>query len=128
MNNYSAYLKTEHWKEFRELALEKLGRICADCGTTEVEFDVHHLTYKTLWHEKLSDVIVLCKSCHMERHLEKIIMRKFKTDCLTVEEILHVGLKRHEKKWGKVKLGDSFAVITKSGDVIIARVNSKGPA
>lgn len=30
--------------------------------------NIHHLTYDTLWNEQLSDVLVLCSSCHKNYH------------------------------------------------------------
>jgi hypothetical protein len=68
---YKQYLRTEHWKEFREYALKEHGEVCEDCGTTDVKFDVHHLTYENLWEEELEDVVVLCHPCHWARHPEK---------------------------------------------------------
>jgi len=69
--SYKAYLQTDHWQEFRSYALENLGRVCVDCGATDVRFEVHHLTYENIWEEQLEDVIILCHSCHMKRHPEK---------------------------------------------------------
>jgi hypothetical protein len=68
---YKQYLKTNHWREFRAYVLKELGEVCTDCGATDVRFDVHHLTYENLWHEELEDVVVLCHSCHWDRHPEK---------------------------------------------------------
>jgi 5-methylcytosine-specific restriction endonuclease McrA len=38
-----------------------------------VDMDVHHLRYyrngkSILWHEQLSDLEVLCRSCHTQEH------------------------------------------------------------
>jgi len=64
---YRRYLKTEHWKKFREEALIFHGCKCSNCGS-EKSLNVHHLTYKNRGHEKLEDVVVLCHNCHNEIH------------------------------------------------------------
>ena len=68
---YKWYLTTEHWKTFRLHALEEHGKICKDCGATDVSLHVHHLTYANIWEETLEDVVILCHSCHWARHPEK---------------------------------------------------------
>lgn len=79
---YREYLQTDHWKEFREHALETHGRKCEDCGATDVTLDVHHLTYENIWNEQLEDVVILCRSCHISRHPEKL-RRRCKHDNLS---------------------------------------------
>ncbi len=70
-SHYNAYLQTGHWKAFRKLALKEHGEVCKDCGAVDTRFDVHHLTYENLGQEQLEDVVVLCHSCHMDRHPDK---------------------------------------------------------
>lgn len=66
---YSDYLQSRHWKSFRLKAIKHHGKKCILCGIEEVLFfHVHHLTYKNLGHEKLTDVVVLCEACHTEVH------------------------------------------------------------
>lgn len=65
---YRSYLFSEHWQQFRQVALEYYGKKCADCGTTEGIFNVHHLTYENIGEELLEDVVVLCRDCHHKRH------------------------------------------------------------
>lgn len=64
---YQNYLKTEHWRQRRELALERAGRRCRECGKGG-PLDVHHLTYARLFQEKDEDLLVLCRDCHGRRH------------------------------------------------------------
>ena len=64
---YRKYLKSEHWINFRDEALNHYGRKCSNCGS-EKSLNVHHLTYKNRGHEKLEDVVVLCHNCHNEIH------------------------------------------------------------
>ena len=67
---YREYLKTEHWKNFREHVLEIRGRKCEDCGAENVTFHVHHECYDWLGEERLEDVRVLCRNCHKLRHYD----------------------------------------------------------
>jgi hypothetical protein len=63
---YEAYLQTPAWKSRREEKLYKAGYKCEKCGRQGkyARLEVHHLHYKTLGHESLYDLQVLCKSCH----------------------------------------------------------------
>lgn len=62
---YAEYLKSDHWKTTRRLALEHYGNKCDECGTTE-KLEVHHKTYKNIGKENLSDLRILCRKHHEE--------------------------------------------------------------
>ena len=64
---YSEYLKTEHWQNVKKEALQRADYHCQLCNNIK-KLDVHHNNYGCLWHEKPSDVIVLCKRCHAKHH------------------------------------------------------------
>lgn len=65
--DYKAYLRSAHWDIVRRRALLRAGNQCKGCESTHI-LDVHHLSYKRLWREKESDVIVLCRDCHALIH------------------------------------------------------------
>lgn len=65
--DYQKYLKSQHWLEFRETALDNAGRKCQVCGATE-SLDVHHNNYDNLGNETLTDVVVLCRKHHAMFH------------------------------------------------------------
>lgn len=67
--NYLIYLDSVKWKNKREEALNHYGRFCNKCKSS-TNLQVHHLTYKTLYNEELEDLMILCKSCHMNLHKE----------------------------------------------------------
>jgi 5-methylcytosine-specific restriction endonuclease McrA len=67
--SYQEYLHTDHWGSIRRNALEAADRRCQLCNATDQILDVHHRTYERLGKEKLSDLIVLCRSCHERHHL-----------------------------------------------------------
>lgn len=63
------YLRSRHWREIRYVKLGSVGYHCEKCRThSERGFDVHHLTYAHIWHERLNELQVLCRSCHKEQH------------------------------------------------------------
>src|SRR5208282_4015560 len=67
---YFAYLKTPHWRAFKERWCKWYGRSgrwgCMICG--EKRFELHHTTYERIGHELLTDVVPLCRRHHAEAH------------------------------------------------------------
>jgi 5-methylcytosine-specific restriction endonuclease McrA len=66
---YSEYLETLHWKNVREDALTHAQQRCQVCNSPQ-HLEVHHRTYDRKGCEMLSDLIVLCRSCHGLFHRE----------------------------------------------------------
>ena len=75
---YSEYLKTEHWQNVKKEALQRADYHCQLCNNIK-KLDVHHNNYGCLWHEKPSDVIVLCKRCHAKHHdkIDRLVVPHF---------------------------------------------------
>lgn len=65
--NYQKYLLSKKWKSFRQKAFEFYGDNCGKCGS-KYHLQVHHKTYRNIYKETLSDVIVLCDKCHKHAH------------------------------------------------------------
>jgi hypothetical protein len=65
--DYQLYLKSEHWRSRRLLALETAKHRCQLCNSTK-RLDVHHRTYARLGNEAPEDLTVLCRRCHMMFH------------------------------------------------------------
>lgn len=61
------YLKSPHWQKLRKIVLENADYKCQVCGESK-PLDIHHNTYGNLGHEKISDLIALCKHCHKLYH------------------------------------------------------------
>jgi len=55
------------WSDTRRAAIEYHGASCDICGS-ERQLQVHHITYARKGHELLSDLVVLCKWCHLKQH------------------------------------------------------------
>ncbi|MDE2022480.1 MAG: hypothetical protein KGI71_06230 [Patescibacteria group bacterium] len=66
--SYNDYLNSEHWKEQRERSRQVFDKHgCVICG--KKKYDIHHITYRNLGHEKTSkDLIPLCRDHHGEFH------------------------------------------------------------
>lgn len=63
------YLRSKHWQHTRRLAVIGALFRCEQCGVHNNlnVLDVHHKRYN-LFHERLSDLEVLCRACHMKEH------------------------------------------------------------
>lgn len=69
--NLSKTLPQKDWDRLRQAAYERAGYKCVICGAGNGQLEAHEVwefdTYvKT---QKLTDIIALCKSCHMVKHL-----------------------------------------------------------
>lgn len=65
---YQEYLKSDHWKTLRAAKLEEAFHICQKCYRDK-NLQVHHLFYRHPWTSAvLSDLKVLCESCHRRAH------------------------------------------------------------
>jgi 5-methylcytosine-specific restriction endonuclease McrA len=60
---YRQYLLSEAWLKRRKLVLEFWGYRCSVCNSP-TNPQVHHRTYERVGRELLSDLVVLCESCH----------------------------------------------------------------
>lgn len=64
---YTEYLQTEHWGSVRSKALERAEHRCQLCNADSA-LHVHHRTYERRGNERISDLTVLCKTCHERFH------------------------------------------------------------
>src|SRR3990167_6908428 len=67
---YIHYLKSNQWKDLRRAVIKRDNFICVDCKENKM-LDVHHLTYENFRHEKLEELVTLCRKCHDKRHGKK---------------------------------------------------------
>ena|ERR1041385_6770925 len=64
---YSQYLITQHWQDLRQRLFNVRGKKCERCDS-EKEIEIHHKTYERIGKEELSDLLILCRTCHGEEH------------------------------------------------------------
>lgn len=69
--DYNAYIKSDTWRKKARRARKRAGNRCQDCGISGVRLEVHHKTYRRLGHERKNDLAVLCRACHLKRHLRE---------------------------------------------------------
>lgn len=65
--DYPAYIRSDQWKLKRSEALLRAGYHCCICGTWR-NLHVHHNTYARLGCELMTDLAVLCETCHDVYH------------------------------------------------------------
>lgn len=66
-DKYKEYLLSAEWRYKRELVFRSRWRQCQKCFCNH-DLVIHHWTYTRIFHEKLSDLFVLCSSCHDQLH------------------------------------------------------------
>ena len=64
---YYEYLNSPEWKEKRNLVLQRDNFTCQRCKKEPAD-DVHHISYHTIYKESLTDLLSVCRNCHLEIH------------------------------------------------------------
>lgn len=76
---YRRYIRSPEWAEVRRrYRASKLPQRCRVCGSARV--DLHHRTYSHLGHERLRDLVPLCRADHRALHS---LQRKMRVDVTT---------------------------------------------
>lgn len=75
---YSKYLKSKEWKKIRNLVFLQMGKKCCRCNENKT-LEIHHITYKNIFKEKIEDLEVVCKPCHVKIHRKELPFTKPKT-------------------------------------------------
>lgn len=70
---YREYLQSDKWKKIARQRMEIDGKcvMCGCCGTSTNPLEIHHLSYKWLYHEEervYQDLVTLCHCCHKQVH------------------------------------------------------------
>lgn len=66
-NTYHTYLRSDNWARIRQAVRQRSGGWCERCGKKRA-VNVHHLTYRRIYREPLTDLIHLCRRCHVRAH------------------------------------------------------------
>lgn len=69
--NYQIYMRSEKWRNLRYKKLMKAGFKCERCRSTD-RLEVHHKHYDNFTKETESDLVVLCKRCHIMADDERV--------------------------------------------------------
>ena len=82
-SEYELYLESPEFDELRKAVLNRDNYKCKICGNTEI-LQIHHLTYLHVYHEKLEDLVCLCKRCHSTYHaidnMKKYIEERYRDE------------------------------------------------
>jgi len=62
------HLQSEYWSKLKVAKLQQCGNYCEKCGKLSKHLDLHHKTYIRLGFEDISNVILLCRTCHEHQH------------------------------------------------------------
>lgn len=64
--DYKEYMQSREWRDRANIVKAHANWRCRICNRheSEVTLDAHHNTYERLGHERLSDLICLCRDCH----------------------------------------------------------------
>jgi len=85
-DSYRDYLESPHWLKFKKAYYAK-KRFCVIC-TTDKQLNLHHVTYHRLGKERQSDVLPLCRPCHVNVH--EYLYKKYLGVNKTMEVIKHL--------------------------------------
>lgn len=89
MDDYSNYLKSDHWKIMREKRLSIDNYKCQLCGTKK-DLRVHHLRYNDL--DNVDTLLTVCDKCHRDIHeFREVVSESSKNgrlrDCMDAYDI-----------------------------------------
>ena len=83
------YLQSDHWRRIREIALGDFEYRCAVCYSPK-NLDVHHRTYERLGNERVTDLTVLCRSCHELFHANGAVKKPRQKKLATKKQIAYI--------------------------------------
>lgn len=66
------YYRSSEWQAKRSIMLARAENKCNRCGALQLSgLHVHHNNYHNFGNEKMTDLEVLCKTCHEKQHKRK---------------------------------------------------------
>lgn len=68
---YEDFLQSEFWKTIRRRFYQKKTtiKVCFICGSNK-NLQLHHRSYKKIFHNTTNNLICLCGSCHTSIHFK----------------------------------------------------------
>ncbi len=67
-SSYKAYLKSSLWANRRAIFADNYEKRCGYCENTCIKPNLHHLSYANIGHERDTDLVWLCRTCHDSVH------------------------------------------------------------
>jgi len=67
--DYKHYLRSSAWAGVKARHRQEYGERCGLCDVDEGLLPLHHMTYERVGRELLSDLVLLCGSCHQTVHV-----------------------------------------------------------
>lgn len=65
---YAEYLKSEHWRNLRQIVIKRDGLKCTRCPA-RTRLQAHHKFYRDRFEDSVpDDLITLCRQCHEKEH------------------------------------------------------------
>ena len=86
------YLKSDHWKNLREIFFITHAKKCRKCGSKN-KIDVHHINYKFIYDVLVSDLEALCRTCHKKEHWKEKAKKKTKRLIKKLQKICQTRMK-----------------------------------
>lgn len=80
------YLNSDHWRQLRQKAIDKAKGRCSKCRT-KLCLQVHHIHYRQIYDVKVSDLQVVCKTCHYGHHDGTVNLDKKSTPQEVIKEL-----------------------------------------
>ena len=114
---YKKYLLSDEWAKLKIDLFNFRGKKCEKCGSKK-QICVHHLTYKNIYKEELSDLVILCRNCHEKEH--GILKHKKKQKPI---KILSLAQKVQLKKNNKVKFKEYRSLLRSRKESAINIIN-----
>lgn len=68
---YDRYLNSNEWNERRHQVLKRDGYKCRRFGCENPATQVHHLSYRRVGYEPLTDLVSTCRECHEQVHARR---------------------------------------------------------
>lgn len=72
---YRRYLRSAAWQRKRAAVILRSKGACERCGLWPV-VNVHHLSYRNVGNEPLSDLLGVCSRCHRDLHEKDVAWRQ----------------------------------------------------
>lgn len=72
------YLRSKHWRRLRAQVAHRASFTCErkGCAAYGQNLDVHHKTYERIGHERLDDLVYLCRTDHKRVENGQMVLLK----------------------------------------------------